>query len=234
MIKSITELYNTHKGEMCFVIGNGLSKYKYDLNVIYKKGFVFGCNKAFEVHPVDILGFRDNNAYMYCLEHFPGVKAMPHKSHDVEDQAKKDTALNVYEYYWQQGNIPMKDNDHFFVKESTGNVMLQLAVRMGFSWIILVGMDCCVIKGQTSSNAHKDDSKAMKLPCDKVKIEGKRVPNSDCRTSQVLVKFAEAHMRERGRLGGKAKIAKLGCDGILDIPVIEWEDVKRLPDREGL
>jgi len=144
-IRKLTGLKDTHKGERCFVIGNGPSLRSIDLSKL-KNEFSFGFNRIFLA--ADELGFSPS-----CLVSINDLV--------IEQSVAELQALQMPKFFaWRARRwIHMDPDTHFiyttytgpgFSKDVTGrvwegatvtNVALQLAYHMGFAKVVLIGVD---------------------------------------------------------------------------------------------
>jgi hypothetical protein len=144
-IRKIKALKNIHQGERCFIIGNGPSLQKMDLTVL-KNEFTFGMNRFYLMFPE--LGFK--TSYLVSINDL------------VIEQCKDDFQQLDVPFFvtWRARKwLEPAENVHFvhttyvgkkFSKDVSGrvwegatvtNVALQLAYHMGFSEVILIGVD---------------------------------------------------------------------------------------------
>ena len=141
---------NRHKGERCFLIGNGPSLTPEDLNKI-KGEITFGCNKVFKIFDetewrptyfcmIDALIAKYSSADLSEFVHCPlftnrsTIRLMTRKAdHCVVmnnlGESKYRVSGNIGMYYIPSGATVM-------------TVMFELAAYMGFSEICLIGVDC--------------------------------------------------------------------------------------------
>lgn len=152
--KRLSSLYNSHKGEKCFVIGNGPSLKVEDLNEICKKGFAtFATNRIFKVfektkwRPTyyvseDILLMRDAQKI---------IKDMDVRKRFIPINLKwyEDVDIPNADYFYIEYNEPMKETYGLSTniphcircRGTVTTTCLQLAIYMGFSEIYLLGVD---------------------------------------------------------------------------------------------
>jgi len=144
-IRKLAALKDSHKGERCFLIGNGPSLRNTDLSRL-KGEFTFGFNRIFLAAAE--LGFAPS-----CLVSINDLV--------VEQSAAELQALKIPKFFsWHSRRwLQMADDIHFiytsytgpgFARDVTGrvwegatvtNVALQLAYHMGFARVILIGVD---------------------------------------------------------------------------------------------
>lgn len=134
-----------HKGERCYVIANGPSLKKIDLNLLKNK-YTFGMNRIYLLF--DELGFE--TTYYSCVNEL----VLSQFNNDIDE-------LNTTKFLnWKQHKIFSTKKNNLFIKTfsslkdgfsdqgneiySGGTVTyacLQLAYFMGFSEVIIIGMD---------------------------------------------------------------------------------------------
>lgn len=152
--KKISGLKDSHKGETCFVIGNGPSLLSSDLDKLADKGIpTFGMNRVYNIFPQT----RWRPTY-YVSEDLLILKATIHEVEKIRSQ-KKFIPINLK---WFEG-IQVEGADYFFMdyhsefKASFGlsldcahslrcrgtvtSTCVQFAIYMGFSKIYLLGVD---------------------------------------------------------------------------------------------
>ncbi|HWR65423.1 MAG TPA: 6-hydroxymethylpterin diphosphokinase MptE-like protein [Bellilinea sp.] len=144
-IRKLAALYDAHKGERCFVVGNGPSLKSMDLSKLQGE-FSFGFNRIFLAAAE--LGFTPS-----CIVSINDLV--------IEQSVAELQALKMPKFFaWHARKwLSMDADTHFiytsytgpgFSKDVTGrvwegatvtNVALQLAYHMGFSKVILIGVD---------------------------------------------------------------------------------------------
>ncbi len=144
-IRKLSALKDSHKGERCFLIGNGPSLRNTDLTRL-KGEFTFGFNRIFLAAAE--LGFTPS-----CLVSVNNLV--------IEQSAAELQALKLPKFFaWRSRRwLKMADDIHFIYTSYTGpgfspdvtgrvwegatvtNVGLQLAFHMGFACVILIGVD---------------------------------------------------------------------------------------------
>lgn len=152
--KRLFSLKDSHKGEKCFVIGNGPSLKVEDLDELYKKGILtFATNRVFKVfektkwRPTyyvseDILLMRDAQEIIRDMDVKGRFIPINLKWYEGIDIPNADYFYIEYhepmkEYYGLSVNIP-----HCIRCRGTVTITcLQLAIYMGFSEIYLIGVD---------------------------------------------------------------------------------------------
>lgn len=144
-IRKLAALKDSHKGERCFVVGNGPSLKNMDLSKLQGE-FSFGFNRIFLAAAE--LGFTPS-----CIVSINDLV--------IEQSVAELQALKMPKFFaWRARKwLSMDADTHFiytsytgpgFSKDVTGrvwegatvtNVALQLAYHMGFSKVILIGVD---------------------------------------------------------------------------------------------
>ncbi len=144
-IKKLALLKDSHKGERCFLIGNGPSLKITDLTRLSGE-FTFGFNRIFLA--AEELGFVPS-----CLVSINDLV--------IEQSAAELQALKMPKFFaWRSHHrLQMTPETHFLYTSYTGprfstdvtgrvwegatvtNVALQLAFHMGFTRVILIGVD---------------------------------------------------------------------------------------------
>ena len=144
-MRKLRALKDSHAGERCFLVGNGPSLRQTDLSKL-KNDFTFGFNRIFLA--AEELGFTPS-----CLVSINDLV--------IEQSAAELQALNMPKFFsWRARRwLQMDDQTHFIYTSYTGpgfsrdvtgrvwegatvtNVALQLAFHMGFSQVILIGVD---------------------------------------------------------------------------------------------
>ena len=160
----VRELWGQFKGITAFVVGNGISKIFYDIDVLKKRGMILACNRSFEDHYVDILTFNDIqfNHIVKCLR-FPGKFIVPMIGYGNKfTEILKPRMDDIY-YFTYVNEI--KDQNGLRYKNS-GLTMAEAAYKMGFNPIILVGFDCCAERdkdGILRGNTHKENRELLNV-----------------------------------------------------------------------
>ncbi len=138
-------LKDRHKGQRCFIIGNGPSLRQTDLSQL-RNEVTIGMNRFFLAFPE--LGFQ--TTYFLCVNDLV-----------IEQSAEDLLALQMPCFFsWRsRQNLRLADNNHFLYTTYTGPkfatdvrgrvweggtvtyVALQLAFHLGFDQVILIGVD---------------------------------------------------------------------------------------------
>lgn len=152
--KRLIKLKDIHKGESCFVIGNGPSLKADDLQMLHNKGVLsFGTNRVFK-----IFKNTDWRPDFYVSEDVIIIKGIQKEISEVKSKAKyipinlhwyEDVSIDGADYFYLNSGI--NDNDVFNLSNNIPNhitcrstvslTCLQLAIYMGFSKIYLLGVD---------------------------------------------------------------------------------------------
>lgn len=154
--EKIRKFKNKHKGERCFIIGNGPSLTQNDLNLV-ANDVTFSCNMIFDI----IHNINWQPYYYFC--HDPGyIRKFKKEITDIKTKTKfigfyYDTAVPVYQQYKNVADIlyyvhkPHNDyreidfnvdvEKRIYASGSISYAMLQFAFYMGFKEIYLIGFD---------------------------------------------------------------------------------------------
>ena len=152
--KKLALLKDSHKGEKCFVIGNGPSLQVEDLDMIYQKKMpTFATNRVFKIfdktewRPTyyvseDILLMKDAQDI---------INDMPVKGRFIPINLKWFEGVDIpnADYFYIEYNKPMKETfglsldvpHNIRCRGTVTTTCLQLAIYMGFSEIYLIGVD---------------------------------------------------------------------------------------------
>lgn len=153
----IKKYKNLHKGERCFIIGNGPSLSASDLELI-KNEITFSCNKIYNIlgktdwkpyyYVVDDTGYvkndHDNILNLSARAKFIGIEydkrlAKPYLNSDVIILRKK-TILDNMIPRWSLNLENYVGSGH-----SVTFPMVQMAIYMGFKEIYFIGQDCSTL-----------------------------------------------------------------------------------------
>ena len=152
--KKIASLKDIHKGESCFVVGNGPSLTAADLDRIADSGIAsFGMNRVFNIFPMtkwrptyytseDILILRDT---------VNEVAAIPSKEKFIPINLHWFEEINIknVNYFWMDYVSDIKETFDLSLdaahsircRGTVTTTCIQLAIYMGFSEIYLIGTD---------------------------------------------------------------------------------------------
>ena len=145
-LKRIADLKDKHKGERCFIIGNGPSLRKTDLSLLRDK-VTFGLNRIYLLF--DVLGF--STTYYVAVNRLvieqcaPEIAGLPcpqfisRHSCDLIDFT--DTMMFLQSRYDQGPRFFMDISEGVWEGATVTYVALQIAYYMGFEKVILVGVD---------------------------------------------------------------------------------------------
>lgn len=150
-----------HKGERCFVIGNGPSLNRVDLSYLDQE-VTFGVNGIYHKH--DAVGFEPTYYIvedpLYMEQHIDqirqidyAVKFFPERHLDLIPHSGEDTYFLLFDWGVYRGDSPHYRQPSFSTdvvrRVGTGHsvsfVALQLAHYMGCDPVYLVGMDHSVV-----------------------------------------------------------------------------------------
>lgn len=152
----IKSLKDKFKGKRCFIIGNGPSLNKLDLNFI-KDEYTFGVNSIF--YKYDDIGFKP---YFYVVEDGEVMKEnhdrisrfkcnynfFPSNYRKYFSKNEKDIFFNLNRSFYEEKSKffekPQFSKDmskRLFCGQSVTIINLQIAYYLGFSKVFLIGMD---------------------------------------------------------------------------------------------
>jgi hypothetical protein len=152
----LLQFYNKHKGERCFIIGNGPSLNKHDLSLLegekvfavnsfYYKTYETGFKPTFFVVE-DEMVMKEN--YKKFLEYDVQYKFFPTEYKSYHPAYKNVYFFRMNHGFYQDGspyyNLPRFSTDPIkglYCGQSVTYINLQLAFFMGFSDVYLIGMD---------------------------------------------------------------------------------------------
>jgi len=178
-MKNASEFYGRHVAQRCFILGNGPSLNKIDIDSL-RAEITFGVNSIFLMSRTngfrpsyyvveDNLVFSENvkeiDAYDGVVKILPKQYAEKLSSSDECHVFDMDTSFynkrSSSTYAVPQFNTA--DESRFYCGQSVTYINMQLAFYMGFSEVILVGMDFSYSKPQTHEqsgnhiHSHGDD-----------------------------------------------------------------------------
>lgn len=154
--KSLEQFKNCHKGQRCFIIGNGPSLTIEDLQTIHKnKEICFGLNQIHVLYGKT--EWRPNYLcvcdYMGIIHYYPEII----KNNDCikfiadkKDIYRNEQTKNEFLFYenFESKDSHLTPNFSFDITKgiysgsTVAYIALQICVYMGFSEIYLLGMDC--------------------------------------------------------------------------------------------
>ncbi len=142
----LKELENTHAGQRCFIIGNGPSLRQTDMSLLHNE-FTFGLNRIYLLFPE--LGFStsclvavNDMVIEQCsaeMQDLPMPKFFTWRSRYWFRPDPNLTFLDT-DFTGEEG-FSTNVNGRIFEGCTVTNVALQLAYHMGFTQVILVGVD---------------------------------------------------------------------------------------------
>lgn len=146
---SIKKFKDIHKGEACFVIGNGPSMTVADLDMMHKLGVkTFACNRIFKIFSET--DWRPD--YFLCSDDkiitdvdFPADQVPVKRRFYPRDYKKQLRKGNFYEtlpYKWlKEGKFSKDAHEGLYQGGTIITEALQLAYYMGFEKVYIVGVD---------------------------------------------------------------------------------------------
>jgi len=145
-IKRLRAFHNLHLGQRCFILGNGPSLRQTDLRLL-RKEFTFGLNRVYLLFSE--LGFTTtylvaiNSLVIRQCAHEIASLDIPHfVTWNLRKLFEKDThALFVDTRFTDANGFSPDPTRRVFEGYTVTYVALQLAYFMGFSQVILVGVD---------------------------------------------------------------------------------------------
>lgn len=160
----LAQFQNIHMNEICFLIGNGPSLKKSDLEKLAKNHIcTFGCNRIFEIYsdtewrpnyyvaadgmiPNEYMNEIKNQHILTFMKHFIGLKnsgiihTYRYQEHDY-DEVLPRFSEDITKCVYRSATI-LYD-------------MIQIAAYMGFKEIYLLGVDCNYIPGSVNNYFNK-------------------------------------------------------------------------------
>lgn len=148
----IEEFKNKHKGERCFILGNGPSLNKLDLSLL-KNEITFGVNSIFlnfrkMGYPVTYYAVEDSHVIRERgkeIANLEGsVRFIPHYAAKTIAYSPDNVYLNVVLDYTRYKGFPYFSTDisrRAWVGGTVSYINLQLAWYMGFDEIYMIGFD---------------------------------------------------------------------------------------------
>ncbi|MBR3624629.1 MAG: hypothetical protein IKN43_14920 [Selenomonadaceae bacterium] len=160
-----------HKGQRCFLVGNGPSMRIEDLNTLYEHGEIcFGFNKIYRIYDktkwrANYLGIADYLMMENCRHELAKV----HGEIIVADEYHHTTEVHFPFVQYVHLISERYNNNHpgftddickgiFWGSTVTYELGIQLAAYMGFTEIFLIGVDCTVSGNVTDKGNHFIDN----------------------------------------------------------------------------
>jgi hypothetical protein len=142
----MTALRNTHRGERCFIIGNGPSLRKTDLNKL-RGEFTFGLNRIYLLFPE--LGFTttclvsvNDLVLEQCVDEMKALDLPKYLTWRARRWFSDDPQTVFMDTdFTGSENFAIDASGRVFEGFTVTYVALQLAYHMGFSEVILIGVD---------------------------------------------------------------------------------------------
>ena len=197
---------NIHKGEKCFVIGNGPSLSISDLEKISEQGYkCFAANKIFMFFNLsnwrpDYYAVCDTtlyNNYKKEIDALPLVKFFPSDIYELmNNPLGKINLFSRLPFQWRENKPSFNPNlmGYFGEGGTITHHLLQLAVAMGFSEIYLIGIDFSFSWGiGPDGKYHEDPSIIDHFKEDATKTD--TMPNLylNLQAYKAAKKYAESH-----------------------------------------
>lgn len=160
----LTQFHDIHINESCFLIGNGPSLKKSDLDKLAENHiFTFGCNRIFEIY--SDTEWRPNY-YVAADGMIPNECMNEIKNQHIPTFMKHFIGLNnsdiIHTYRYQEHDydevLPRFSEDITKCVYRSATIlydMIQIAAYMGFKEIYLLGVDCNYIPGSTNNYFNK-------------------------------------------------------------------------------
>ncbi len=214
--RKLAALKNTHKGERCFVIGNGPSLKKTDLSKL-DNDFTIGMNRIFLA--ADELGFSPD--ILVCVndlvveqsvEEFNNLKMPKFFSWRARKWLNMDSYTHFLYTTYTSPRFTTDIGGRVWEGATVTNVCLQLAYHLGFSEVILIGVDhSFATKGtpNTTIESQGDDPNHFSVA---YFGKGFRWQLPDLETSELAYRMARKAYEADGRrildatIGGKLDI----------------------------
>lgn len=171
--EAIRRLKDSHKGERCFIIGNGASLSVFDLDRIAGNGiYSFGTNSVFKLF--SRTSWRPNMYISIDKEVIKSIKPILEdgKINNIWlDYAVRKTVKGDFNYFYNKVSFKLKKycTDVICFSKNPSEYMgfgytvtftaLQMAIYMGFSKIYLIGMDHTVSHVVTSDGKLSVDNR---------------------------------------------------------------------------
>ena len=203
--KSIKKLKDIHKGERCFIIGNGPSLTANDLTLLHNnKEITFASNRIYNI-------FNDTKwrPDYYASEDEIIVKSTQREIEKINSNKRfipinlkwyHEININNADYFYMKYNSDEYTNTFGFCKDLSKGItckgtvtitLMQIAIYMGISEIYLIGMDHNYSVMQKKDGSFVVDKTVKDYFSDKYenKIENQLIHNVDSTTVQ-FEKFA--------------------------------------------
>lgn len=156
LTSKIKEFHNIHAGESCFVIGNGPSLLKEDLDKIYTNHMTsFASNSIYAAYDktlwrpdyyviTDVNGIAEINNNIDCVSN--NCKYLFSRSNGrLREHANKINNIILFKYAFseseEQFSFSEDCSEEIYSGYTVTYAMLQLAIYMGFKTIYLLGVD---------------------------------------------------------------------------------------------
>jgi hypothetical protein len=222
--RGLERFHNLHKGERCFILGNGPSLNKTDLSLL-KNEFTFGMNRIYLLFPE--MG--------YVTSYFVSINTLV-----LEQCAEDIQSLSMPRFItwrgrqWFDDEVYFLDTDYTLPAEFSSDitrrifegstvtfVAMQIAYYMGFDEVILIGVDHSFsTKGQPNETVVSAGADPNHFSKDYF-AKGFKWQLPDLEASEEAYQLAQTAYSENGR-----RILDATVEGNLDIfPKVVLEDL---------
>lgn len=161
--RSMKKFKNIHKGERCFIIGNGPSLKIEDLEKIKAKGFkTFACNRIYLAY--EQTDWRPDYYFMADLRLIESDGMSPKLDVPIDHRFFPDAAINnvsggsfyhtLYYRYKQDSKFSKDASEGVYQSGTVTTDMLHIAYYMGFSEFYLIGVDFNYHMGNKSADGN--------------------------------------------------------------------------------
>jgi hypothetical protein len=155
-VELISQFYNAFKGERCFIIGNGPSLNKHDLNLLTGE-YTFGVNSFY--YKTRETGYRpffyvvEDTSVMYenieeIRDYYAPFRFFPAAYRDLLPKSPNTFFFSMDRGFYEKSSpnyaVPRFSTDaskKLYCGQSVTYINLQLAYFMGFTEVYLIGMD---------------------------------------------------------------------------------------------
>ena len=200
--KKLIKFKNLHKGESCFIVGNGPSLQISDLEQIQKRGICsFGMNLSYHIY--DKTFWRPSYhvicEYNILREYYDDIKRLRHdnlfiKNFYYMDETPYLDDINYYPGYSMRNYY--KDNKFsdditkvVYAGYSVTYDALQIAIYMGFKKIYLIGNDFSYMGDPAGKGNHFYDD----IMRDKRIVAGRPYINVTLKSLQIAKEYADSN-----------------------------------------
>jgi hypothetical protein len=154
----LCELADAVTEGVAFIVGNGPSKQPSIVDALAAYGPVFACNMAYREHHVDFLIFQDSLILDKC-RHWRGPKFVEWRDLTENERAMLGKTKDIYYYKaanWEGAgkdmHWPQDRSKRTIFSGLSGFAAAQIALLMGYTRLVFVGMDCQPRRGSKDPN----------------------------------------------------------------------------------